>query len=811
MLTALCLALAFAQEPAPSDPQEGTQVQTRSIESAEEGDAMVYRITELHLTSPGLEVRADRVTIWFDGAAYRQLLGIESAETDIENGTAPLLDEAEVVLQEGPPSPVFRGLWSRRVLTALGLPEDDQLIREIRLDGHVEIFGQEMELRCERLQDWPAEGRSLGTDVVLDLPPGMGGPNGWPLRVTATEVSENPDGSLTALNAAISTCLDRPPHYNVFFEELIAEPDEDGEFIWHPSGGWLELGGLPLIPVPTPDFSAGSNFLGFRGIVFRSSRRLGNAITPRFGGRQSWDEGKSMLDWVFEPTYSTDRGWPLELRFTASTPNYQGQLDLFHLNDEGPDRHSLRRSLARGDDSRDRLRWYNRWLLDEQWWLDANIALTSDALVDPEFFQKDWVDNDNAESELYLRRRGLDTFFDAAAVYRLDDVGFTPIEGFGKPPGPAPQSLDVLPALSFDAFSSTFADLPTGDLGNADGSSPLNFSWGAEVGQFRLRDRNLIASRGRTFTGLPSISRTRGRFWTEAAVPVDVGGFFLRPGVRLTGSLWEDSTALAEQDEQLHTETFLETGVVMEKRFVDGWRHRVLPQLRLRSRIANREASGPLIDFDGHDLLSDGEVLEFSLRQFFYAPNSTSPWLDVNLLMPWYSDGTDLLDSPIAPFPRGPREAGVGPAELRVTWTPGSYTESLEGIRWDARVRHDFDRAETEEIFTRILVRPDSSLYYGADYYEVNRTSNDVAIGSLFGGVRFSEEWAVGFRQSENFDGEAGLRSAWAAQHYGHDFLFEFGYQRSQATGESGIYFNISPRFFSDNYGSRDLAKLRFQ
>lgn len=810
MLPVLCLAFALAQEPAPSDPQEGTQVQTRSIDSAEEGGAMVYRITELHLTSPGLEVRADHVTIWFDGALYRELLGIEESG---DEGAEPSTGSGEGLETPQSPSssPVFRGLWSRRVLTALGLPEDDRLIREIRLDGHVEIFGNEMELRCERLQDWPAEGRSLATDVVLDLPPGMGGPNGWPLRMTATEVGENPDGSLIAREAAISTCLDRPPHYNVFFEELVAEPREEGDFVWHPSGGWLELGGLPFVPVPTPDFSAGSNFLGFRGIVFRSSRRLGNAITPRFGGRRSWDEGRSSLDWVFEPTFSTDRGWPLELRLQAHTPNYEGQLDLFHLNDEGPDRHSLRRTLARPDDSRNRLRWYNRWFLDDRWWLDANLALTSDSLVDPEFFQRDWIDHDDAESELYLRRHGVDDYFDAAAVYRLDDVGFTPIEGFGTPPDAAPQSLDVLPKLRFDAFATTLADLPTGALGNADGATPLNFSWGAEVGQFRLRDRDLVASRGRTFASLPTTSRTRGRIWSEAALPMDVGGFFLRPGLRVEGSLWEDDTPLAERDEQLFTETFLETGVVLEKRFPDGWRHRVLPQVRFRSRIANREASGPLIDYDGHDILNEGEVLELSLRQFFYAPDSTSPWLDVNLLLPWYTDGTELLDSPITPFPRGPQRAGAGPAELRVTWTPDSYTEALSGLRWDARVRHDFDRAETEEIFTRVLVRPDSSLYYGADYYEINRTDRDVAIGSLFGGVRFSEEWAVGFRQSENFDGQAGLRSAWAAQHYGHDFLFEFGYQRSQATGESGIYFNVSPRFFSDNYGSRDLAKLRFQ
>ena len=808
MMLALCLVLAQAQEPQPSATEgpSGSQLQTRSIDSAEEGDAMVYRIAELTFESPEIMVRADRVTIWFDAAAYRQRLGLEEVP-----GTQTPDPPAPPLAPSADTPTLFAGLWSRRVLSALGLPEDDALIREIRLEGHVEIIGGDLQLRCDRLQDFPAEGRSRASLVVLDLPPGSGGPNGWPLRLSAETVEEHPDGTLLADQAIITTCLDRPPHYGVFFDSLTAEPQGDGDFVWHPSGGWLQLGGYPFLPVPTPDFSPGSNFLGFRGVVFSSSRRLGNAISPKFGGRTESVDKQSSIDWTLQPSFSSDRGWPLELSVVTETPNYHGTLDLFYLHDEGVDRHSLRRTLGRDSDTRSRLRWDNRWFLDSRWWLDLNLALTSDALVDPEFFQQDWLQNDDAQSDLFLRRRGDNSFFSAHAIYRLDEVGFTPIEGFGAAPAPAQQSLDLLPVLAYDAFSTSLLDLPTGILGDATGESPLNFSWGAEVGQFRLRDRDLVAAGSGAFTSTPSIARTRGRFWSEVAVPLDQGGVFLRPGVRIEGAVWEDDTPLAEQDEHLYTEGFLETGVVLEKRFDDGWRHLVLPQLRFRSRTANRSAAGPLLDFDGNDLLNEGEVLEFSLRQFFYAPQEDSPWLDVNLLLPWYTDASELLESPITPVPRGRQDAGIGPAELRVTWTPGSYTEALNGIRWDARLRHDFERAETEEIFTRVMVRPSSSLYYGADYYEANRTSNDVAIGSLFGGVRFSEEWAMGFRQSENFDGAAGLRSAWAAQHYSHDFLFEFGYQRSQATGESGIYFNVSPRFFADSYGSRDLARLRFQ
>lgn len=807
MLTALLLAFAAQAEPPPppdQEPQGGTRLETGDISSAEEGDAMVYRISKMHLMAPGLEVRADRVTIWLDAAAYREVLGLKNAtlgEPDVNSANMP--NES--------PTPLFTGLWSRKILLALGLPENDSLIREIRLEGHIEIQTEDMSLFCDRLQDWPAEGRSLASVVEMNLPPGKGGPNGWPVRMTANEVVENPDGLVIAYGTTLSTCLDRPPHYSVRFDELVAEPQTNGSFVWHPSGGWLQLGGLSIIPVPTPDFSRDSNFLGFRGVVFGSSRRLGSAIAPRFGGRTESDDGNSSLDWTFEPTYSSDRGFPLEVRLQGNSPNYRTSLDLFYLEDESNDRHGLRRSLKRGSDTRTRLRWNNRWFLNDRWWLDFDIALTSDPLVDPEFFERNWTNEDDAESDLFLRRRGNNSFFSAHTVYRLDDVGFSPIEGLGNPPGAATQSLDLLPLLTYDTFSSSLVDLPTSALGGGDDGSPLNLSWGAEIGRLQLRDRDLIASRGRTFASLPTIQRTRGRFWGEAAIPFHQSGIFFRPGVRVEGSFWKDDAVGATQEEQLFTETFFETGVVMEKRMDGGWRHLVLPQLRFRSKTANRSASGPLLDFDGHDILQDGEVLELSLRQFFYAPKGSGPWLDVNLLLPWYTDGADLLNTSIAPFPRGPQNAGLGPAELRVTWTPGVYHKTLNGIRWDARVRHDLDRSTTEEVFTRITVRPDNSFYYGADYYAASETGLDFALGAVFGGMRFSEEWAFGFRQSENFEGNAGLRSAYAAQYYGHDFLFEFGYQIVQSTGEEGVYFNVSPRFFADSYGSRDLARLKFQ
>lgn len=802
-------ALLPAQDPevspaASGAAQEPYSLETDSIDSWQEEGAMVYQVDHLRLFGPDLNLRADRALIWFDAEEYGKLVGQMT-----EGEEAPAGPSAQAGEGVGEPN-ILSGLWSRRILTALGLPQDSELLLEIRLDGHVLVEMQGLVLQCDRLQDWPRDGRGKATAAVLDFPPQTGGPNGWPMRIAAAEMEERPDGSLFATDVRVSTCLERPPHYSIAFGELTAERVADGEFVWRPAQGWLQLFDIPFLPVPTPDFTPGDNFMGFRGIVYKSSRSMGNTIAPRFGGMHKPADSSLELDWNLEAAYSARRGYPLHFRLDAGAENYRGSFDLFFLNDEAQDKHSLKASLGRASDARTRLRWYNRWQLPDSWQLDANLVHSSDPMIDPEFFRREWEEMDDAETRLYLRRPGQNEYLSLDTRYRLDDVGFTPLEGLGRAPSPAAQSLDVMPRVRYDAFSTSRMDLPTGPLGGTTGSSPVNVDYGAEFGILQLRDRDLVAARSGEFASSPTRTRTRGRAWAGLAVPMRTGAFYLRPGVDLQGSLWQDSTSGAEQEEQLHSEFYFESGIVLEKRFEQGWRHKILPQLRLRRRVANRLPDTPITEFDRFDRIVDGEVAELSLRQFFYAPGSSSPWLDVNLLVPWFTDGTRLLDSEIAPFPRSQPSAGVGPTEMRVVWTPGTFGKALSGVRWDARLRHDFEIAETEEIFTRLMIRPNPSLYYGASYFEVNRTSTDAAIGAVFGGLRFTEQLAVGFQQSVNFDGAAGVRSGVAAQYYGHDFLFEIGYTEVQYTGETGFYFNLSPRFFVDAYGKQNLARLRF-
>lgn len=741
-------------------------------------------------------LRADRVVVRLDAARYAAYLG---------DGTVP------------PPPPVpdrffVPGLLSRRLLLALGLPEEESLVRELELDGAVRVEQVGYEMSCDRVRIWPTEGRSEIDRVEVRMPPGSGAPNGWPLTVRAALVREDADGSVYAEFAAFSTCNADPLHWSVRFSEVRARRNADGSLSWRPDGAWLRAGRIPILPLPSTQFGEGDSFLGFRGIRLESSNHWGVMIEPRFGWRWRVPTLDLLLDTELFVGFSSRRGVPIQVQGELLGGIVESDFSFFGLSDRAEDRHPFADVVARTGDTRWRARWDTRTRLDAAWTLETEFATGSDPLVDPEFFNREWTTEDDVVNTLYLKRRGKDDLFEATVQYRLDDFGYTPLEGYGAPGSAAPRTLDALPRLRFEAFSDSLAELPGGWFGGRDGSIPLNFGYGAEVAQLQLRDQQLESSVGVPFLGAPDAVRERARTWAELAAPASLGGAFLRPGLRLTASAWNDREPIEDDDAQAHIEAFVETGIVLQRRWEDGWMHRVLPQLRFRSRSALAEPDQVPLDYDGHDQVLEGEIIEMSLRQFFVAPGQSEPWMDLDVILPFYPDDTQLLESDYAPFPRAAlADGGIGPAELRLVWTPGGLDDALDGVRWEARVRHDFQTDQWEEWFTRLRVQPQPGLEYGLEYYDSSAGSpEDFAIGSLFAAYRFAEEWGAGFRQSENFDGDAGLNSAYMLHHYGHDFLYEFGWTRKEATGEEGFYFYVTPRFLQESYGSGSLAQLRW-
>ncbi len=802
-LAALLLASAMiqpAQEPAAQQQQQNFQAD--SITPREEGDLIIYLLERPRLSAPDLTLSAERAEISLDAVRYRAAIaeGLPRADEPVPD---PLPQDAGTVLP---------GLWSRKILRGLGLPEDETLIREIVLTGSVRITTPELEVQADVLRDQPAAGRMSLERAQLRFAPGAGGPNGWPLALFADLLEELPDGSLRAVNAVLTTCAADDPHYGLRLGEVRVSRLPNGNLLWQPERGWLEIFGRRVLPMPTPDFEPGESFLGLQGGRAGNSDKYGSFIELRFRGEERL--GGTNIEWNFYPSFSTRRGLPLAAEADLKGDGYRGHWELFFLEDEASDKTKMTKVVGRDTDNRWRVRMDNVWELSDVWRAYGVLDVTSDPLVDPEFFGRDWAEEEDVFSEFALVRQDEDSYGSLRVRPRLDDYGATPFGGFPEAPGPAPQTVEDLPRAKWEGFSTTVGELGVPVLGGGDDEVAVNVEYGAEVARIRLQDRELTAPPGSVdFLDQPTLVRSRARAWTEIALPAHGAGMFWRPGARFTGGVWEDDTAGAETGEQMTAEAFLEAGIAINKRWEDGWSHRVVPQVRLRARRELVESDFVPPDIDGMDRLSEGEVAEFSLRQFFDGPGRTEPWLDVDLLAPYYPSTGEVLTPMEGPQPwtTAITEEGFGPVELRALWIPGAPGSQLEGVSLESRLRHDVSASTTQEIFTRLNVRPGEQLSYGLEYFETEGTPTDFAYGSLFAGWRFTERWALGFRESRTFSGDAGVRTNYAAQYYGHDFLFEFGYSRSQTSGDVGLYFNLTPRFFFDPYGSRKLARLRWQ
>lgn len=789
MILLWLLSAWFVQEPEAA-PAQQPEMRVEELQPIVEENQIRYVIRGLQIDlSPTQKLRANYAEVILDKDLYQRWASGE----DIVDVNAQRQPESEDI------QPPFTQSSSRLLLEFLGLPQQEALVRGLILRHAVEIIGTNRRLVCESLEYRAAEGITRVQQADLLLAAGEG-PNGWPLRVIASQLQEFPDGRMEAQEASVTTCSSAEPHYELFLSSLKGVHRQDGNWSWEPQGGWLRINGSKILPLPTPDFSTGESFLGFRGVrLYVNDNVYGTALETEFGSETNLFDKEAKLRWSVFPTFSSRRGFPLRGVFEFKTKDLSSRLDLFYLSDQATDRHRMRNLVARDSDERWRIRWDNRWKINEYWRLDVDFALTGDPLIDPEFFNENWRREDDAYTEAYLRRLDTDSLLEARTLYRIDDVSFTPLQAFPTPGASSPQTLDLLPQARFLKLSSTLFDFPAGDLGGADGRIPVNVSWGAEAGRFRFRDRILdVPSGNPPYLRRPTVDRDRARVWAEIGVPFAYEGMFVRPGFQVQALAYDQGLQPnGSSAQRAFAEAFLEVGTVLFKKWDHGWQHRVLPQVRLRERRLQGARTRNLTFFDDFDRLKAGQVVEFSLRQFYYAPDSSNSWVDIDLLLPYYPDTQERLEDPLFPSPRrGDPRGHWGPAEVRVNWTPGVYGKTLEGVVVDTRIRQDLQQGRLDEIFTRITIQPDRyRLRYGGTF---RRVADLFSIGDVFLDWRFADSWGIGIVQPFTFSGRPSKQARLELRHYSHDFVLSVQYSRDQAAGGSGIAFGIEPRFLND-------------
>ena len=745
-------------------PQE-IVAKAETVRSETKGDETWVEVTDLRLEAEGFQAEAD--------FAFFRL--------------APKGDRAPTATH------ALAGRWMGPLLSRAQPLTGDGRFLEVRLQGSVSIQGIEGSLLCSQLLYLPREGLLEIENVDLLLDAGVL-PSGWPLRLVARSLVENADGSFRVVDGKMTTCDEDAPHFAVRAGNLEGMAGEEG-IRWKAESVALEVLGTKVLPLPATFFQdwGETGIAGFHSIAVSSNARYGTRVETRWRGASEDSRGRQW-SWALAPSASTRRGFPLEAEFGVDGDNVSSNWKLFHLRDEESDVHPYARRIRRSEDERWRARIENRFTFKKSWVLDADLALTSDVLVDPEFFPGAWRTQEDQVSQLYLARRGRDHFFEAT-VEGSDSAGFSPFAGFGDS---LPGHFESRPSFRWEAFSSTLASTPAGPFGGADGRAPVNFSWGGELASFQFRETSLDTHLGvDPFLSQGEFRRNRGRVWWESSIPLHAAGISLRPGIRMDGASWTDDSAPAE--ERVLAETYLDISSTLSRAYTGGWGHRVQPLIRFRNRRASQDSSPIQRVVDSWDLLAPGQAVEMSLRQFWTAPSQPTPWMELDLRLPWYPDlAVPLSDSNFLPD-HGDRAGDFGPGEIRLWLEPERAGSSFSGAWLNARLRRGDSKAGLEEGYLSTGFRPFKNLSASLAYREIRDL---FGIGVVAADWRLGRAWGVSCRQAFTTEGDPGVFSEISLQHYAHDFQLEAGVHRDETLGRSGFFFSLTPLFLMGTPGS---------
>ncbi len=778
MISSIILFAAVCQAPQSGPSMELTW---EWMESTIVENQVVYRIQGLEARAPERFMRANICEIRMDKATYLAATSSPNSETQIQS-----VDSSQ---------PAAYDQIDQRLISSLGIPTADGLILAMELSGDIKLSSPLTTMTCDQLIYDASTGITNISNADLQLPAGSG-PKGWPLRLMCKTLRENRNGQMLAEEARLTTCDAESPHYSLRLSSLVGVPIGESRYRWKPAGAWLNLADWSLLPLPAPEIDeSGVNenaFIGFKGIRLLSSNRLGQSLQVEFGSSGRSEAGTTFWNWTMAPSWSTKRGFPTSAEVNFSSEKLSSKWSFFALQDLANDSHPFSRRIQRWSDTRWSAGLDNTYQFNDDWRAELDLAFASDPLVGPEFSYRDWLHQDDSQSELYLNGQQNDSVFEASFSAISDRSGFVPLAGYSSG-STSPRFYETLPVLRYSALPRTIVKLPAGD----EFDLPLNLSFGSEFGRMRLRDLAPNAADGtNNFVNAPVLTRDRLRMWADLNLPIKLGPFSFSAGTRWDGLGYNQDLLLNDNPGKSLLETNLNLGILFTRNFADGWRHRVLPQARWRNRSYDGTLPSNLPQFDAFDAMAGGSAVEFSLRQFFLPPETDQPWVDIDLMLPWYPNPNDRLVDPLFPTSRTNSTSGAwGPAELRLAWTPAAAGEILAPLRFDVRLRRD-KQIGLEEVFSRLAIQTNDDFRWG------------VSLSKVDGLFSFAEAWSS-WRMTDNIGFEMGMpwrfdelsarRSRFQLNWYAHDFVLELGLRQDTSVGDTGFFFNILPRFLIES------------
>ncbi len=760
--------------PRTDDPNQGWKIDYESLQPFQEGEVTVLALRNVQVTQNQKTLRSNWALFWIDNEerakASNPLVSSENTlrTEQIERRETPQ-DPPAVRSQLAP----FRGMWDSSLA---------RILNEVYLEGDVEyLVGTDRLIRAEAIYVDLVERHSwIQTADVLARTPET---KGETLRIKAEWIRHTENGSLRAEEATVTSCSHDVPHYVIEVANLRMDPIEDPEEenLYHIS---LQKNSLRFqngmrIPLPTTSVDTDENgrldprtltVAGFRvpNVTLGSSAKFGTTVGTTFSrnfgriGERISGASERLLrlkpdsvrgNWNYNATWFGSRGLLLGLGFEVSDN------DRFWLRAQAdgiPDRRRDRGLVRTPKADRSTFRgWYRargRYTLDVDEWIELRFTRQSDAGVQAEFFEREFVAYE--ERETYLQwRKADDQFFYSATVEAPPSSTFTDIQ--------------ELPSIMLQRGSTPLMNI---------GKTPLLYEATADLEYLNRHSGSQEIPYADGFNG-PTVARldTRHRF----TAPFQLGDSNARvtPFIEGRATAWNESQTGLDDPLRAGLSGGGAISMALWKRASGGRMHTIAPRIGSRVTMGVDQSGGQPIFFDEVENPLQGHFIDAGVRSIWTGPDPNR-YVDLDI------SATHASDVP----------ADVNGWALATYALLRNYLAGMPvAVLHDGR--YDLDDSFTDYSRTYFGLKPWENVELGTGYNSGRGPDTERLYESASVSARYkaTPKWDLEVRQVFNLDGAEDLATSFLIRRFGHDMLFELEFNKRAGEG-TGFSIGFRPR-----------------
>ena len=691
-MSLLALGLALCASPAPSAPQE-VELPTElplpvelELPHAEpeapwafefdSWDRQLEEDTIVHVFQRGVFVSGDQrlrapwVILWVDRDEQESLMS-DPPKDDVDAEELRL--GPNVLDATGRPVPITRTLFEAFHRSALG-----GVVQEVYFEGPIEYtVGADSLLQASAMYMDVVGGQGWIVDANLTILTNLRG-DPIRLRAQADWMRHAADGSLRADRATVTTCTYDDPHLHITTGDLRITPFKEDDNVYlrvETSDNSLDLYDTFSIPLPGRTFVTDEQGRPvFRGLRLGNSGRfgtflsasaplgdlggVGRAMNDALGGNE--EEVQSDLE--LDASYLSNRGGLFDLQARLFVPErYFLNINLGLVSDTGRDRGIVRVPQEERGDLRTWLRTRGRFYFEEDEWLDLVYTRQSDAGVQAEFWQGDFIHYEERRSYLHYRKANGEAYLAVNVQPRTDEFR---------------SQVEQLPEIRYDRNRVELAQV----FGN-----PLTWSNTTRVGNLRRLEGDgvqglyldpLFAD------GLGTQEALRVSHEERIELPIGLGwgGVVMKPFTSLRMTLWDfDDATVGDTIEEVAPIAGLRAASTFWKRTQGGTFLELAPYVEYRADVGAERRGGTPAVFDQLEDPLEGRFVEGGVR-------GRATW----------DEGKNVLDVDLhgiyAEDVAEGQEEGWRPVELFTRLRTEALSMPVEVFQ---DLRYDFDQRDT--------------------------------------------------------------------------------------------------------------------